>query len=129
AYEGGWYTGRRPIQEAFVVAALALGGVTLLATLILARPARGFRALAVTFAAALCAFVAARAVSLHALDHVLFSDSTAGIQRGALIELCLIAGLVGSGLLDIGVLRWRRRGPGARAAAISRIDGSGSPVS
>ena len=126
AYQGGWYGGRRPVQEVLVA---SLVGVTLIAlgvTVLLVRAVRGFRATAVVAVAALAAFVCIRAVSLHAIDHALFGDTTLGIQRSALIELGLLGAIVSSALLDFGFAKrqpqrgvlWRR----------SRSIRSGSPA-
>lgn len=126
AYSGGWYAGRRPFQEATVIALLALGGVAVLLTLVFYRPARGSRGVAVVFTAALCAFVGVRAVSLHALDHLFFADTTFGVERGALIEFGLISGVIISGLWSAGTSRYRTKPQ--RTAPASRVDSSTSPA-
>lgn len=125
AYRGGWYTGRRPVQEALVAGTLACGVVIFGVTLILVRAARGFRATGVAAAAALCSFVAVRAISLHAVDHALFADTTLGVQRSALIELGLVGVLAASALLDVALVR-RSRPSRVNPAAASRIGGSSS---
>ena len=127
AYQGGWYTGRRTVQEALVAGTVACGVIVFGVALLVVRAARGFRATGVAATAVLCTFVAIRAISLHAVDHALFVDTTLGVQRSALIELGLVGLLVVSTLLDLAVARhgWPSR---FNRAAASRIGGSGPPA-
>ena len=91
AYQGGWYGGRQAAQQA-AVAGLAVAAVIAFAAICWALPVvRGWRSIPTLAILTLGAFVAIRAVSLHSVDSVIDESALLGIQRGAAIELSLIA--------------------------------------
>ena len=120
AYQGGWYRGRRPVQEAVIAGLLGTALAALGAAVLMVRAARGFRLTALAGVGLLAAFVCIRAVSLHDIDHALFAETTLGIQRSALIELGLLGAIFVSALLDFGLAR--RRAHGGTRLSRSRID-------
>ncbi|MEZ5919931.1 MAG: hypothetical protein R3C60_01130 [Parvularculaceae bacterium] len=85
AIHEGWYAGRRGMQEWFVSGVFVLGAFTAVAGALFLRPQSRTDRWAVAGLVALIFFVAARAVSLHAIDHFL-RRSIAGLTINGLLE-------------------------------------------
>jgi uncharacterized membrane protein YjfL (UPF0719 family) len=95
----GWYDDRRDIQETAVFALIALGGAAVAAGLIWsARASSREHPLAVTAVVYLVTFVGVRAISLHQIDRVLYTERAVGIRPNGVLELA------GSVLLAAAVL-------------------------
>lgn len=93
AQQGGWYEARRGFQ-ALVVGGLGIAWVTATGLAIWRVPERRRRYLpaAIVVLTIVC-FAAARAVSLHHLDHVLYDVELAGTRTVVFIEFGLLLAL------------------------------------
>lgn len=82
---GGWYSERGPAQLYLVLVALAASVSTVVVAFHLARNTSGTAAISLVVSSLLIAFVLVRAISLHALDQLMFARS-AGVTLSSLIE-------------------------------------------
>jgi hypothetical protein len=98
----GWYSDRRTVQ-AYGVLTLAAGIVCTVAWVWLGRTVTetGSRLLA-TLVLSLLGFLAARTVSLHQVDALLFPSVGFGVRRGDLVEIALV------GAIGIACVFWSR---------------------
>jgi hypothetical protein len=100
AMSGGWYSERSSTQLYLVFAALVAFVFTVIVGLYLARNTSGAAVLSVVVSLLLITFVLVRAVSLHAVDQLIFAR-TAGVTLSSMIE--------GGGIFIIIILTlWRR---------------------
>jgi hypothetical protein len=113
----GWYPDRRPVQEASVVAVLAVatcvfgGGAALLVLRKHPQLIPGFAAVLM-----LATFLAVRAISLHHIDSLLYRRSIGDVQINALAELAAIAAVALAALLAMSLSRVADRNTPNRAA-------------
>jgi hypothetical protein len=107
----GWYDDRRDIQETAVFALIALGGAAVAAGLIWsARASSREHPLAVTAVVYLVTFVGVRAISLHQIDRVLYTERAVGIRPNGVLEFAGTL-LVGVAVL-LALVPPRRGAPG-----------------
>jgi hypothetical protein len=119
----GWYETRRSIQ-AFVVGAIGLCWAVLVVVGIWRVPERRRRYLpsAVALFTLVC-FTAARVISLHQVDTVLYRREIAGARAGVVLELVLVAVLLACTVARINV---RSRHDRARSSLAPRHSALGN---
>jgi hypothetical protein len=95
----GWYDERRRYQAALVRALIAAGAIGITCGVLwLVRASSRQHPLAFTAVVYLVTFVGVRAISLHQIDRVLYTDRAAGVRPNAVLELA------GTALLGVAVL-------------------------